>query len=57
VVHERVVFGTPEDVAMRVQTLQETLGLSGFIMEPNIGGRIASECVLESIRLFGQEVA
>jgi alkanesulfonate monooxygenase SsuD/methylene tetrahydromethanopterin reductase-like flavin-dependent oxidoreductase (luciferase family) len=57
VVRERVVFGTPEDVAKRLQTLQATLGLSGFIMESNVGGRILSECVLESIRLFGQEVA
>jgi hypothetical protein len=48
---------TPEDVAKRVQTLHETLGLSGFVMERNIGGRIVSECVLESIWLFGQEMA
>jgi hypothetical protein len=52
-----VVFGTPEDVAKRLQTLQATLGLSGFIVESNVGGRIPLESVLESIRLFGQEVA
>ena len=52
-----VAFGTPEDVAKRLQTLQETLGLSGFIMESNVGGRIPPESVLESIRLFGREVA
>jgi alkanesulfonate monooxygenase SsuD/methylene tetrahydromethanopterin reductase-like flavin-dependent oxidoreductase (luciferase family) len=57
VVRERVVFGTPEHVAKRLQTLQETLGLSGFIMEANVGGRIPPESVLRSIRLFGQEVA
>jgi alkanesulfonate monooxygenase SsuD/methylene tetrahydromethanopterin reductase-like flavin-dependent oxidoreductase (luciferase family) len=57
VVRERVVFGTPERVAERLQTLQETFGLSGFIMEANVGGRIPPESVLQSIRLFGQEVA
>jgi alkanesulfonate monooxygenase SsuD/methylene tetrahydromethanopterin reductase-like flavin-dependent oxidoreductase (luciferase family) len=57
VVQERVVFGTPERVADRLQTLQDTLGLSGFIMEANIGGRIPPNGVLQSIRLFGQEVA
>jgi alkanesulfonate monooxygenase SsuD/methylene tetrahydromethanopterin reductase-like flavin-dependent oxidoreductase (luciferase family) len=57
VVRERVVFGTPEAVAKRLQTLQETLGLSGFIMESNVGGRIPPESVLQLIRLFGQEVA
>jgi alkanesulfonate monooxygenase SsuD/methylene tetrahydromethanopterin reductase-like flavin-dependent oxidoreductase (luciferase family) len=57
VVQERVVFGTPERVAARLQTLQQTLGLSGFIMEANIGGRIPPEFVLHSIRLFAQEVA
>jgi alkanesulfonate monooxygenase SsuD/methylene tetrahydromethanopterin reductase-like flavin-dependent oxidoreductase (luciferase family) len=57
VVRERVVFGTPESVSQRLQTLRETLGLSGFIMESNVGGRIPSESVLQSIRLFGQEVA
>jgi alkanesulfonate monooxygenase SsuD/methylene tetrahydromethanopterin reductase-like flavin-dependent oxidoreductase (luciferase family) len=57
VVRERVVFGTPADVAKRLQSLQDTLGLSGFIMESNVGGRIPPESVLQSIRLFGQEVA
>jgi alkanesulfonate monooxygenase SsuD/methylene tetrahydromethanopterin reductase-like flavin-dependent oxidoreductase (luciferase family) len=57
VVRERVVFGTPEDVAKRLQTLQESLRLSGFIMEANLGGRIPPQSVLQSIRLFGHEVA
>jgi alkanesulfonate monooxygenase SsuD/methylene tetrahydromethanopterin reductase-like flavin-dependent oxidoreductase (luciferase family) len=57
VVRERVVFGTPEDVGKRLQTLRDTLGLSGFIMESNVGGRIPPESVIQSIRLFGQEVA
>jgi alkanesulfonate monooxygenase SsuD/methylene tetrahydromethanopterin reductase-like flavin-dependent oxidoreductase (luciferase family) len=57
VVRERVVFGTPAEVAKRLQSLQETLGFSGVIMEANLGGRIPPASVLQSIRLFGQEVA
>jgi alkanesulfonate monooxygenase SsuD/methylene tetrahydromethanopterin reductase-like flavin-dependent oxidoreductase (luciferase family) len=55
VVREWVVFGTPERVAQRLQTLREALGLSGCIMEANIGGRIPPQFVF--IRLFGREVA
>jgi alkanesulfonate monooxygenase SsuD/methylene tetrahydromethanopterin reductase-like flavin-dependent oxidoreductase (luciferase family) len=57
VVRERVVFGTPEHVVRQLQTLGETVGLSGLIMEANIGGRISPGSVLQSIRLFAQEVA
>ena len=31
--------------------------LTGIIMEPNVGGQIPVDCVLNSIRLFAQEVA
>ena len=37
---ERVVFGTPRDVVERLRTVRQTLGLSGFIIEPNVGGGI-----------------
>ena len=57
VLRERVVFGTPDLVADRLQALIESLGLSGLIMEGNTGGRVPPACVLESIRLFGKEVA
>jgi len=46
-----------EAFALAEMAEQETLGLSGFIMESNVGGRIPLESVLESIRLLGQEVA
>jgi alkanesulfonate monooxygenase SsuD/methylene tetrahydromethanopterin reductase-like flavin-dependent oxidoreductase (luciferase family) len=53
----RLAYGTPEMVAARLQELQKTLGLSGVIMEPNVGGHIPPDLVLRSVRLFGQEVA
>jgi alkanesulfonate monooxygenase SsuD/methylene tetrahydromethanopterin reductase-like flavin-dependent oxidoreductase (luciferase family) len=53
----RLAYGTPEAVVERLRQLQETLGLSGVLMEPNVGGHIPRELVFRSIRLFAQEVA
>lgn len=57
VLHTRVVFGTPPQVTAQLGRLQRELGLSGIIMEPNIGGRIPPDLILRSMRLFAQEVA
>jgi alkanesulfonate monooxygenase SsuD/methylene tetrahydromethanopterin reductase-like flavin-dependent oxidoreductase (luciferase family) len=57
VLQTRVVFGTPTLVTERLSTLWHEVGLSGIIMEPNIGGRIPYELLLHSMRLFAQEVA
>jgi alkanesulfonate monooxygenase SsuD/methylene tetrahydromethanopterin reductase-like flavin-dependent oxidoreductase (luciferase family) len=56
VLQDRVVYGTPEVVASRLGELRDVLGLSGVIMEPNVGGMIPQEHLQTSIRLFGQEV-
>ena len=57
VLQERVVFGTPRQVTARLRTLQQALGLSGIIIEPNIGGDISPDLVARSMALFAQEVA
>jgi alkanesulfonate monooxygenase SsuD/methylene tetrahydromethanopterin reductase-like flavin-dependent oxidoreductase (luciferase family) len=54
---DRLVYGTPDAVAKRVQELRDELGLSGVLMEPNVGGLMSPERLDNSIRLFGQEVA
>jgi alkanesulfonate monooxygenase SsuD/methylene tetrahydromethanopterin reductase-like flavin-dependent oxidoreductase (luciferase family) len=54
---DRLVYGTPESVAKRLRELRDELGLSGVLMEPNVGGLIGQDCLERSIRLFGQEVA
>jgi alkanesulfonate monooxygenase SsuD/methylene tetrahydromethanopterin reductase-like flavin-dependent oxidoreductase (luciferase family) len=54
---DRLVYGTPDTVAHRLQELRDELGLSGILMEPNVGGLIPPERLDNSIRLFGQEVA
>lgn len=53
---ERVVYGTPQTVVERISALQEGLKLSGIIVEMNVGGLIAKERVLNSLRRFGEEV-
>ena len=54
---DRLVFGTPETVANRLGEIRDELGLSGVIVEPNVGGLIPPEILENSIRLIGQEVA
>jgi alkanesulfonate monooxygenase SsuD/methylene tetrahydromethanopterin reductase-like flavin-dependent oxidoreductase (luciferase family) len=54
---DRLAYGTPDMVVERLRQLQETLGLSGVIMESNVGGHIPLDRVLNSIRLYAQEVA
>jgi len=52
-----VAYGTPDMVVDRLRHLRDALGVSGFIMESNVGGRIPLDRVLNSIRLYAQEVA
>jgi alkanesulfonate monooxygenase SsuD/methylene tetrahydromethanopterin reductase-like flavin-dependent oxidoreductase (luciferase family) len=54
---DRLAYGGPDMVAQKLQHLVDELGLSGVIMEPNVGGQLTQEQVLNSIRLYGEEVA
>jgi alkanesulfonate monooxygenase SsuD/methylene tetrahydromethanopterin reductase-like flavin-dependent oxidoreductase (luciferase family) len=54
---DRLAYGSPETVAAKLTRLKETLGLSGVIMEPNVGGQLSAQQVLDSIRLYAREVA
>ena len=53
----RLAYGTPDMVVERLEQWREQLGLSGVIMEPNVGGRLPLDRVLNSIRLYAYEVA
>ncbi len=57
VLRDRVAYGTPDMVVDRLRQLQDQLGLSGVIIESNVGGRIPLDRVLNSIRLYAHEVA
>ena len=54
---DRLAYGTPDMVVARLSQLRDEIGLSGVIIESNVGGRIPLERVRNSIRLFAQEVA
>ena len=54
---DRLVYGTPEMVTERLAEVRDALDLSGVVIEPNVGGRIPQERVINSIRLFAHEVA
>ena len=53
---DRLAYGTPDAVAERLFELRDQLGLSGVIIEANVGGRVPQELVSNSIRLFAEEV-
>ena len=55
--HTPSYLRTPDAVASRIKELREEIGLSGVLMEPNVGGLMSPEQLDNSIRLFGQEVA
>jgi len=54
---DRLIYGTPDQVIARMKEWRDRLGLSGVIMEPNVGGLISPDRLEASIRLFGKEVA
>ena len=53
---DRVAYGGPGSVADRIAGIAEDLNLSGVIAEMNVGGLIPREHVLDSLRLFCQQV-
>jgi alkanesulfonate monooxygenase SsuD/methylene tetrahydromethanopterin reductase-like flavin-dependent oxidoreductase (luciferase family) len=57
ILRERVVFGTPTHVAARLRALQKDLGLSGVIIEANVGAGVSAELATRSLKLFAREVA
>lgn len=54
---DRLAYGSPDTVTAKLLTLKERLGLDGIIMEPNVGGGLPQEKILNSVRLYAQEVA
>jgi alkanesulfonate monooxygenase SsuD/methylene tetrahydromethanopterin reductase-like flavin-dependent oxidoreductase (luciferase family) len=54
---DRLAYGTPDMVVERLTQLRQELGLSGVVIEPNVGGGISRDQVWRSVRLFAQEVA
>jgi alkanesulfonate monooxygenase SsuD/methylene tetrahydromethanopterin reductase-like flavin-dependent oxidoreductase (luciferase family) len=53
----RLAYGTPDVVTRRLSDLRDDLGLTGFVVEPNVGGGIARDKVFRSVQLFAEQVA
>ena len=52
----RVMFGTPDEVAERLQEYRDELGISGVVLEMNYGGQIPNEQVMGSVKLMTENV-
>jgi alkanesulfonate monooxygenase SsuD/methylene tetrahydromethanopterin reductase-like flavin-dependent oxidoreductase (luciferase family) len=53
---KKVVSGTPRRVIERLKELRDALGLDGFVVELNPGGRISAELEARSLELLAREV-
>lgn len=56
-VQSRCMFGTPESVTEQLQVLIDKLGITGLMMEMNYGGQLSEDRVMNSVRMFMEEVA
>jgi alkanesulfonate monooxygenase SsuD/methylene tetrahydromethanopterin reductase-like flavin-dependent oxidoreductase (luciferase family) len=54
---DKVIVGTPDAVARRLQDLIRKLGLNGVLAEINCGGLIDDAKVMRSLQLMCEEVA
>src|SRR5262245_26943987 len=54
---DKVIVGTPDKVAARLEDLIRKLGLNGVLAELNCGGLIANDKVMRSLQLMCEEVA
>lgn len=53
---QKVIVGSPDEVAARINELKETLGIDGILAEMNCGGLIPHDRVMNSIRLLCEVV-
>ena len=56
ILQRRVMYGTPEAVEERLQEYQQTLGISGVVLEMNYGGQMPYDRVVNSTRLLTEKV-
>ena len=54
---DRLAYGRPDTVVSKLKYLVEEFQLDGVIMEPNVGGGVSADRMLNSIRLYAEEVA
>lgn len=57
VLREKVIVGTPDTVARRLEELAGKLGLDGILAELNCGGMLSNAQVMRSMQLLCEQVA
>lgn len=53
----RLLYGTPEEIAGRIQEYRDALGITGVSLDINPGGQISQDRVVNSMRLLMERVA
>ena len=56
ILRRRVMYGTPDAVVERLHEYQQTLGISGVVLEMNYGGQVPYDRVVNSTRLLAEKV-
>jgi alkanesulfonate monooxygenase SsuD/methylene tetrahydromethanopterin reductase-like flavin-dependent oxidoreductase (luciferase family) len=56
VLRDKVIVGTPDEVAERLRGLRDELGLDGILAELNCGGMVPRDNVLRALQLLCAEV-
>ena len=54
---DRLAYGSPDTVVKKLKHIAQEFDLDGIIMEPNVGGGLPFDRMINSIRLYAQEVA
>jgi alkanesulfonate monooxygenase SsuD/methylene tetrahydromethanopterin reductase-like flavin-dependent oxidoreductase (luciferase family) len=57
ILRERVVIGSAQSLIARLRELRTQLHLDGIIVEPNPGGRIPLDQMMQSLEILSKEVA
>ena len=53
---QKGIVGTPDTVAARIAELRDTAGIDGISAEINVGSLLTHEQVMNSLRLYCQDV-
>jgi alkanesulfonate monooxygenase SsuD/methylene tetrahydromethanopterin reductase-like flavin-dependent oxidoreductase (luciferase family) len=56
ILRDSVMYGTPEAIVERIQEHEDRMGISGVILETNLGGQVPTDRVVKSLRLLAEKV-
>lgn len=53
----RLAYGTPEEVIEKLKYAEQEMGLTGIVIEPNVGGLLDKDQINESVALIAEKVS